>query len=282
MSNLPSPPTEPNPVVVKAVSAGTTRSSEPSSSSAPARRGCGPACLGCGIVVGVVVILAITLIIVAVFVGGPGAINAVFSGLRNLVAPPSVAVVGNAQTTVIDLAPLSQLVTIRAQLARADVPVEVSGGALNACGFSAYHVVQSTLSAGVDLSLVRHEDIVFNAETDRYTITVPSPQYTSCSVDYSRQYERSFTTCNVDWDAARQLAEYTSMQAMMQETFEGGLLDRAGTEAQTVLSGFVGALTGKPVDVVFDASRQPPFPPSCERRIPDGWTYDAVTNQWQK
>jgi hypothetical protein len=227
-------------------------------------------------------LIAVTAIIVALLLGGSGAINAVFDGLRGLIAPPPVAVVGDAPTTVINLAPLSQLVTISAQLARADVPVQVSGGALNVCGFSAYHVVQATLAAGVDLSQVQPEDIAFDEAADQYVITVPAPQYTSCSVDYSRQYQRSTTACNVDWDAARQLAEYTSMQAMMQETFEGGLLDRAGDEARTVLSGFIGALTGKPVQVVFDASRQPPFPAQCERRIPDGWTYDAVSNQWQR
>ena len=274
MSNLPSPPTEPTPVVIKAVSA------TPPPPAAPARRNRG--CLTCGLVLTVTLVLAVTLVIVAMLLGGTSAINAVFGGLRGLIAPPAVAVVGDAQTVVLDLSPLSQLVTINAELARADIPVHVNAGSLNACGYSASHVVQASLSAGVDLSQVRPEDIVLDPATDRYAITVPSPQYTSCSVDYSRQYERSFTTCNVDWDAARQLAEYTSMQTMMQETFEGGFLERAGEEAVQVLTGFVGALTGKGVDVVFDPARQPPFPSQCERRLPDGWSYDAVRNEWRR
>ncbi|MFN8379515.1 MAG: DUF4230 domain-containing protein [Anaerolineae bacterium] len=277
MSNLPAVPPSPETVVVKGVSASSTPASATKN-----KRGCSPGCLTCGLIFGITGLVAVTVIIVAILIGGTSTINAVFGGLRGLVAPPAVAVVGEAPTSVIDLAPLSQLVTISTQLARADVPVQVSGGALNACGYSAYHVVMATLAAGVDLSQVTQDDIVYDEATGRYTVTVPAPQYTSCSVDYSRQYERSFTTCNVDWDAARQLAEYTSLQAMMQETFEGGLLDRAGDEAQNVLSSFIGALTGKPVDVVFDASRQPPFPAQCERRVPDGWTYDAVSNQWRK
>ena len=274
MSNLPTLPSPPETITIPNAAA---------TSAAPAnKRGCSRGCLTCGLILGVTSLVAVTVIIVAVLVGGSSTINAVFGGLRGLIAPPSVAGVGDARTAVIDLAPLSQLVTISTQLARADVPVQVSGGTLNACGFSAYHVVMATLTAGVDLSRVTQDDFVFNETTGRYTITVPAPQYTSCSVDYSRQYERSFTTCNVDWDAARQLAEYTSMQTMMQETFEGGLLDRAGDEARTVLTSFIGALTGRPVDVVFDASRQPDFPAQCERRIPDGWAYDAVSNQWRK
>lgn len=275
MSNLPAVP-PPETVVVKGVSAAST----PDVSNS--KRGCGMGCLACGLIFGVTSLVAVTVIIVALLIGGTSSITAVFDGLRGLIAPPAVAVVGNAQTAVIDLTPLSQLVTISTQLARADVPVQVSGGALNACGYSANHVVMVTLAAGVDLSQVTQDDIVLNEATGRYTVTVPAPQYTSCSVDYSRQYERSSTVCNVDWDAARQLAEYTSLQSMMQETFEGGLLDRAGAEARTVLSGFIGALTGRPVDVVFDTSRQPPFPAQCERRIPDGWSYDAVSNQWRK
>lgn len=277
MSNLPAVPPPPEPIVVKGVSSVATPAATKQS-----KRGCGMGCLTCGLVIGVSGLAAITVIIVALLLGGTTTINALFGGIRGLIAPPVIAVVGDTQTSVIDLAPLSQLVTISTQLARADVPVQVSGGALNACGYSAYHVVQATLAAGVDLSQVQTGDVIYNETTGRYTITVPAPQYTSCSVDYSRQYERSFTTCPVDWDAARQLAEYTSLQAMMQETFEGGLLERAGDEAETVLSGFVGTLTGKPVDIVFDASRQPPFPAQCERRIPDGWTYDAVSNQWRR
>jgi len=276
MSNLPVLPPPPESSIAPA-----TSSASPASSSG--KRGCVPGgCITCGLILGVTSLVAVTVIILAVLIGGSSSINALFDGVRGLIAPSTVAVVGDAQTAVIDLTALSQLVTISTQLARADVPVQVSGGALNACGFSAYHVVMATLAAGVDLSQVTSQDIVYNEATGRYTVTVPAPQYTSCSVDYSRQYQRSVTACNVDWDAARQLAEYTSMQTMMQETLEGGLLDRAGSEARTVLSSFIGALTGKPVDVVFDETRQPAFPTQCERRIPDGWTYDAVSNQWMK
>jgi hypothetical protein len=275
MSNLPVPsyPPPPDSVVVSAPGA--------SQEERRARRGCG-GCFGCAGLVSAALIIAVAAIMITLLASGTGAINAVLGSVRTFFAPQTVATVGDTQTIVTSIAPLSRLVTISAQLARADVPVNVAAGALNACGYSAYHVVQATIEAGVDLSLVRPDDIVYDPLTERYTITVPGPQYTNCSVDYSRQYQQSFTTCVADWDAARILAEYTSMQSMIEDTFEGGLLERAGAEAAGVLTGFITALTGRPVEVVFDASRQPPVPAQCVRRAPPGWTYDAVLNRWQR
>lgn len=275
MSNLPtlSYPPPPETVVIPAPSAPAADERK--------RRGCG-GCLGCVGIVSAVLIVAVAAVIITLLISGGGAISAVFDGFRSFVAPVTSATVGTSQTIVTSIAPLSRLVTISAQLARADVPVQVASGALNACGYSAYHVVQGTIEAGVDLSLVRPEDIVFNPVTDRYTVTLPGPQYTNCSIDYSRQYQQSFTTCVADWDAARILAEYTSMQSMIEDTFEGGLLERAGTEAASALTGFITALTGKPVDIVFDAARQPSVPDQCVRRAPPGWSYDAILNRWQR
>lgn len=274
MSNLPVPsyPRPPEPAIVTAANLPAVDERK--------RRGCG-GCLGCAGLVSATLIVAVAAVIITLLLSGGGAVNAIFDGVRSLVAPVTSATVGDAQTIVTSIAPLSQLVTISAQLARADVPVRVASGALNACGYSAYHVIQGTIEAGVDLSLVGPDDIVFNPNTDRYTLTVPGPQYTNCSVDYSRQYQQSFTTCVADWDAARILAEYTSMQDMLEDTFEGGLLERAGTEATRVLAGFITALTGKPVDIVFDSARQPRVPEQCARRAPPGWTYDAALNRWQ-
>lgn len=239
-------------------------------------------CLGCGAAVGITLIVAAAAVIIVLLLTGGGTVSALIGSLRALVAPPTTAMVGDAQTLVVNLAPLSRLVTISAQLARADVPVRVTSGALNACGYSAFHVVQATIEAGVDLSLVRAEDLVYDQARDTYVVALPAPQYTGCSIDYIRQYQQSFTTCVSDWDGARQLAEYTSLQTMLEDTYEGGLLDRAGTEAVSVLTGFIGALTGKAVEVVFDASRQPAIAQTCARAMPPGWTYDAVNNQWTK
>ncbi len=275
MSNLPVPASTPPPETVIVPASKTPVDTNRK------RPGC-TGCLGCAGLVSAALIVAVAAVIVALIVGGGSTVTAIFDGFRSLVSPPTIATVGSTQTIVTSIAPLSRLVTISAQLARADVPVQVASGALNACGYSAYHVVQGTIEAGVDLSLIRPDDIVFDPLRDRYTVTLPGPQYTNCSIDYSRQYQQSFTTCVADWDATRILAEYTSMQSMIEDTFEGGLLERAGTEATSVLTGFITALTGKPVDIVFDPSRQPPIPAQCERRAPPGWTYDAVLNRWSR
>jgi hypothetical protein len=46
-------------------------------------------------------------------------------------------------------------------------------------------------------------------------------------VDYIRQYDTSTTACSIDWDEARLLAQYVSLQELRDDTLEAGILNRA-------------------------------------------------------
>jgi hypothetical protein len=110
---------------------------------------------------------------------------------------PPTAKVFSTQTIVNGIQPMGQLVSVSAQLAKADIYVGVKQGALNACGFSANHVAQGTVEAGIDLAQISDGDIVFDEKSNTFTITLPAPQLTSCRIDFIRQYQRSTTTCRL-------------------------------------------------------------------------------------
>lgn len=197
-------------------------------------------------------------------------------------APPPVAEVISTQTIVQGIQPLGQLVSVSVQLAKADVFVGVGQGALNACGFSANHVVQGAVEAGIDLTQIGEDDLRFDAARQVYVLTIPAPQLTSCRIDFIRQYERSFTTCNVDWDEARLLANYITLNEFRDDAVEGGILSRAQGEARLVLGNFVRLLTGHPVEIVFAPPESAVLPPSCSPEAPQGWSFNPQNGHWTK
>ncbi len=211
-----------------------------------------------------------------------------FSGLLSSVggllgAPAPRAQVISTQTIVQGIQPLGQLVSVSAQLAKADLAVNVYQGNFNTCGFSANHVAQGTVEAGIDLTKIGENSLSYDATREVYVLIVPEPQLTSCRVDFIRQYDRSFTTCSVDWDEARLLANYEALTSFRDDALEGGILDRAEQETQLVLGNFVRVITGHPVEIVFQPPEgDVPLPPSCQPDIPEGWSVDPNTNVWQK
>jgi len=238
------------------------------------RSGC-RALLGCLLIV----MLALLLVVAVPTLLSAGVIDRLISGISYAVNPPTTARATSTETILTGIQPLGQLVSISAQLAKADIDIGVQQGGLNACGFSASHVAQGTIEAGIDISGIAAEDISYDALTGSYTLRLPAPSLTSCRIDLIRQYSRSTTVCNVDWDEARLLANYISLGDFRDDALEGGILGRAESEARLVLSNFIGALTGSRVTLVFEGT-DPPLPASCSPETPPGWFYDENNNAW--
>lgn len=261
---------------------GTVDSSIDESDGRPARSGC------LGFVAGVGGCAVLVVVIIGALIAlGVTSVNSVIGGIGGLFgvgtsAPPPVANVISSRTLVQGIQPLGQLVSVSSQLAKADVYVGVGQGALNACGFSANHVVQGAVEAGVDLTQIREENIRYDEARDTYIVTVPAPQLTSCRVDFIRQYDRSFTTCAVDWDEARLLANYEALIDFRDDAIEGGILTRAETETRLVLGNFVRLLTGKQVEIVFEQAAEAAYPVSCTPDVPQGWRFVPENNHWTK
>jgi hypothetical protein len=209
-----------------------------------------------------------------------GGIQKGIEGIINPAPPAAVAV--SSQTVVQSVMPLGQLVSISVQMAKADISIGVHQGALNACGYSANHVAVGAVDAGVDLTGFTPDDVVYDAAAGKYTITLPAPEITSCRLESIRQYERTTTACNVDWDSTRIIAGNVALQSFRQDAIEGGILTRAQREAAVTLGTFIQGLTGKQVEIRFAAPpAAPKYPPSCSPDPPPGWVQDA-SGGWQK
>lgn len=194
---------------------------------------------------------------------------------------PETARVSASRTIVSNLQPLGQLVTTRAEVAHADVLVSINAGIFNLCGHAANHVSQGVVEAGIDFTAINENDVEYDESNDLYTLILPPPIITSCRMEYIRQYDRSNTFCEVDWDAARRIAEHESMSNFANDMVEGGILDRARLEATVQMSTFVSALTGSRVLVNFaESEEEVVLPYSCAPKPPDGW--QKIDGRWKK
>jgi hypothetical protein len=245
----------------------------------PRRSGClwgiGGA-IGCLVLV---LIIPVTLVLL-----GVTSVSGIIGSVGNLlnVGKPTTASVVSTQTIVQGIQPLGELVSVSVQLAKADIKVSVSTGVLGAGSYSANHVVQGAVEAGVDLTQVGVNNLGYDAAKDSYTLIVPEPQLTSCRVDYIRQYDWSTTLLNVDWDEARIMANYMALIDFRDDAVKGGILERAEAETRLVLGNFVRAVSGHPVNIVFQKPDKPVIPPSCQPDLPQGWLYNPDSNTWNK
>jgi hypothetical protein len=250
--------------------------SSPSATTSGGRGGCFWVFMTLGLILGAIVIVLSVLLI-----GGFTTINGLTGGISQALNPAPQASVNTSQTIINSITPLGELVTVNAQLAKADLNVNIQQGVLNACSFNTSYVAQASIDAGVDLLQTGPEDLRYDELTDTYTITLPAPRVLGCSIDYIDQYNQSVTLCNVDWDSARQIGQYVALQQFQTDALEGGLLDRAQRQAELVITNFVSSLTGSRVVVQFAAPEgEPVLPPSCRPQLPQGWNYDPTTQTW--
>lgn len=196
------------------------------------------------------------------------------------VAPPPQAAVVSTQTIVTSIQSMGQLVSISTQLAKADINVSIVQGVLGSGSFTASHVAQGAVEAGIDLTQLTGADVTYDAASDTYTVTLPPAQLTSCRVDYIRQYGSTVQILPVDRDEARLLANYIALTEFRDDSIEGGILDRAEQQAGLVFSNIVTALTNSNAAVVFAQTAPAALPSSCNPDIPGNWSYDPTTQTW--
>ena len=223
-----------------------------------------------------IIILGISIVL------GVTTFNNVKNGIVGIFRPQTTANVVSTETILQSIRPLGQLVSVSAQVAKADIHVGVEQGAFNACGYGANHVAQGTIEAGIDLTQFDETQANYNALDDEYTLTLPAPQLTSCRIDYIRQYNRTTTVCRIDWDEARILANHMAIHDFVNDSLESGILERAERETNLLIDNFVSSLTGSSVSVVFAENSEMTLPSSCKPTAPENWVFDDNKQSWQK
>jgi len=185
--------------------------------------------------------------------------------LGNLLGLSPSAQGGTTRTIVNSIQPLGQLVTLSVEVAHANVNVEAS---TSICGYEANFVSQSVIEAGIDISDIDEDSILYDEDNDSYTVKAPAPAITSCRNEYFDQYAKSgggTATCFDDfWDDMSIIGRRLSMTRFVQDALEGGILEQAANQATIVLGNFISTVTGSQVHIEYDkANEEPIIPSSC-------------------
>ena len=240
-------------------------------------------CLLASAIMGGAVLLC-AVIMVAPIIMGIISFNDTVNRIANIfnfeLNPPATARVVSSQSIVNSVRPLGQLVSLDVQVAKANIRVSVREGFQNVCGRTAEHVATASIQAGINLNSLTDGDVFHDEETDTVRVTVPYPQLTGCYIQHIDQYWRNTSTCGTAWDNLRQLAQYTAVYDFRDEAIEGGILERAATEAERTLANFLQLATGRNVLVEFAANENPVLPVSCRPDPPSAWEYNEESNTW--
>lgn len=234
------------------------------------------------------------LLLVVVLVIGL-AVGAFVLGLPalNLIRPPEVATF-SSKTVLSGLDSLAELTTYEAQFAKANIKVSVRYGVGGVCNVGASHAIQGSVRAAVDLSGVTEKDVVYNAEENTLTVTVPGAFLSVCSLDTVNivQYDtfgRVPVTCPQPYSEFQPIAAYIAINEFRQNALDANLLDRAEKQARVVLEGLLKtSLAGLPnttetnITINFDKTKAPAPSQSCVPNPPPGWNYDSARNRWDK
>lgn len=210
-----------------------------------------------------------------------------FEPLRDFFDVRAKAQVNSSQTIVQGIQPLGQLVSYRTQMAKVGIEINIRRGIGQVCYFWGIHAAQAAIDAGIDLTQVNESDVVFNEAENAYTLTLPSPEITSCNLDpmQTQQYEKGGDTplCPMDWDEVRRLASYVALRDFRTEAVEGGLLEAAKRQAEIVLSNFIKAFTNaETVTITYREPTEIVYPPSCDPKIPGTWRWDDSIQAWRE
>jgi hypothetical protein len=202
------------------------------------------------------------------------ALGSGWSSLLNAFKPS--ATVFEGRTIVTGIKPMGELVTVSYQLATIDNEVIIQRGLLNACQQSAKYAFVVEIQAGTDLTNLRESDVVYDEETNTYTITVPQPHLTSCNVyedssRYDRQMPLSLSTCMRHTDNEfKVLGEYQVVGNMRQRAIAEGILEQARTENEDTLVSFLSVITDSEIVLKY-GDEDPVHSDTCNPVVPDGW-----------
>lgn len=123
------------------------------------------------------------------------------------------------------------------------------------------------IDAGIDVSQITEEDIVYDAETNTLSLTLPSPTIQNCFLDENETYTVERNTAffaagvtNLE-DHVRQYA----VRQFRDEALEEGILEDSKAEAEAVLSEFLGVVSSDvEIELIFeDPIADAEYPDSC-------------------
>ena len=169
----------------------------------------------------------------------------------------------------------------------ADVGLEIRYRANSVCEYSAKHVAEGVIEAGIDLEAINEDSIAYSFLSNTYTIVAPAAEILSCRIEYVDQYIKEgggTPTCFAnEWMDMQDIARGLFIEQFLNEALEeDDILERAGNQATLVLGNLIRELTGRRVHIEYaDTPNQSVIPDSCRPELPAGWTI-GDEGKWRK
>ena len=174
----------------------------------------------------------------------------------------------------------AELVVADMLLSERDFHVGISDGL---CSFGGDFTAQGTIEGGVDLTSLDEASVEYDALSQVYTLKLPAPMLTGCSIDYIRLIDNDFTMCNTDFDLLRRFGEVQVMQTFVNRAIERGIISTAEERSALVLEDLVRTFTGKRVRTEFQSGGgRPQMDSTCTIRGSGSWRYNKIKNEWKR
>lgn len=214
-----------------------------------------------GIIIGGAILFAVDY-----FVGRPAAY---FCTTTGLCSPAQLPVPRNIYVPEVEqVQALSELTTTRYNYAnivtgQTQMPAFLSG----LYGESLVMVAVVHIDAGIDVSQITQEDVVYDEATETVTITLPAPTLLDCFLDEGESYIAQRQS-GIFAQPSNNLDTATRRYALAQfrdKALEDGILTDAAEEAIIVISEFLATTTDVQINVVIDSiNADSPLPETCQ------------------
>lgn len=252
----------------------TSRAIAPQTSTPQSNRSCLWGCggmLGCGVILVGLVVGTIAMGTQSVFDNFTNYFNLPpitidMGGVRLVGVPDDIYIppVERVQT-------ISELTTTRYNYAEVitgqrDMPAWLS----SVYGDSVAMVVVGTIEAGIDVSQITAEDIVFDATTQTLTVTLPAPVLQSCFLDENQSYvvQRNTAVFGDTLDTLEQTVRQSALSYYREQALEEGILVDAEADVAASLEDLLSILVNDEavtIAIAFDAPlEESTLPPTCE------------------
>lgn len=176
----------------------------------------------------------------------------------------------------------ADLVVAEYEFIETDFHVGVDSGWRGWRSFGGDFVAQGAIEAGIDLTELNEDNIVFNADTESYTLLLPPPQLTTCNVKHIRLVKTDGNLLNPDFDHLRVLAEIQVMAGFIKRALERGIIDEAKQSAALILEDIARTFTGKQVATEYEMLRgKPRMGLTCQPSA-SGWLFNPDKKVWEK
>ena len=124
------------------------------------------------------------------------------------------------------------------------------------------------IDSGIDVSQISEEDIVYDAETNTLSLTLPAPTLQNCFLDENLSYivERNTAIFSAGFDNLEDQVRQYAVRQYRDQAIEDGMLDEAKAEAETVLREFLGLVSSDvEIELLFkDSIADAEYPDSCK------------------